>query len=63
MINKTPFSMKHCPICGKLPMTEWRPFCSERCQQVDLHRWMTDVYTIPVSDGMTESPDIPEDEE
>lgn len=41
----------------------WDPFCSKKCQQIDLHRWMTDVYTIPVSEGMTGSTDIPEDEE
>jgi endogenous inhibitor of DNA gyrase (YacG/DUF329 family) len=36
-----------CPICGK-PATETsRPFCSERCRDVDLNRWLSGSYTIP----------------
>jgi uncharacterized protein len=45
-----------CPICGK-PATETsRPFCSERCRQVDLNRWLSNSYAIPVKDddGETE---------
>jgi endogenous inhibitor of DNA gyrase (YacG/DUF329 family) len=36
-----------CPICGK-PATEasW-PFCSERCRDVDLNRWLSNSYAIP----------------
>jgi len=62
-MNQVPFSLKHCPICGKLPAPLWRPFCSERCKQLDLHRWLTDVYTIPVKDNMQTSQDILEDPE
>jgi endogenous inhibitor of DNA gyrase (YacG/DUF329 family) len=44
-----------CPICKK-PVTEvdaetrpkWFPFCSERCQLVDLGRWLDGKYQIPV---------------
>lgn len=37
-----------CVICGKHPQTEkYRPFCSKRCADVDLHRWLDGVYAIP----------------
>lgn len=42
--------MKHkCPICGKPTDSEIQaefPFCSERCQQVDLGNWATERYVI-----------------
>jgi endogenous inhibitor of DNA gyrase (YacG/DUF329 family) len=42
-------SPKPCPICGK-PATETaRPFCSERCRDVDLNRWLSNSYAIPGS--------------
>ena len=37
-----------CPICGKLPIQKFRPFCSKRCADVDLHRWLSGVYAVPV---------------
>ncbi len=37
-----------CPICGKPATREARPFCSPRCRAVDLHRWLTGAYAIPV---------------
>jgi endogenous inhibitor of DNA gyrase (YacG/DUF329 family) len=37
-----------CPICGKLPVREFRPFCSKRCADVDLNRWLSGTYTVPV---------------
>jgi endogenous inhibitor of DNA gyrase (YacG/DUF329 family) len=37
-----------CPICGKPATVEARPFCSPRCRQVDLNRWLTGAYAIPV---------------
>jgi endogenous inhibitor of DNA gyrase (YacG/DUF329 family) len=43
-------SAKRCPICGK-PATETsKPFCSERCRDVDLNRWLSDSYRIPAKD-------------
>ncbi len=35
-----------CPICDKPPATAHAPFCSERCQKVDLHRWLGGTYAI-----------------
>ncbi|MEM9782779.1 MAG: DNA gyrase inhibitor YacG [Pseudomonadota bacterium] len=36
-----------CPICGKLAVVEYRPFCSRRCADVDLGRWLSDGYWVP----------------
>ena len=38
---------KPCPICGKLSTKENRPFCSTRCRDVDLNRWLSGSYVIP----------------
>jgi endogenous inhibitor of DNA gyrase (YacG/DUF329 family) len=37
-----------CPICGKPADASSRPFCSPRCRDVDLHRWLSGAYAIPV---------------
>lgn len=36
-----------CPICRKPPAAEYRPFCSKRCADVDLQRWLTGGYVVP----------------
>ena len=38
---------KRCPVCGKPTAEGSRPFCSERCRQVDLGRWLSGDYAIP----------------
>jgi endogenous inhibitor of DNA gyrase (YacG/DUF329 family) len=38
---------KPCPICGKPSSSQHRPFCSTRCADVDLHRWLGGHYVIP----------------
>jgi endogenous inhibitor of DNA gyrase (YacG/DUF329 family) len=37
-----------CPICGQPGDRRFKPFCSARCADVDLSRWMSGVYAIPV---------------
>ncbi|MFV0367130.1 MAG: DNA gyrase inhibitor YacG [Hyphomicrobiaceae bacterium] len=39
-----------CPICGQPTHQDFRPFCSRRCADVDLARWMNGVYAIPIAD-------------
>ena len=39
-----------CSICGKPQSPEYRPFCSRRCADVDLNRWLSGAYAIPVTD-------------
>ena len=40
---------KPCPICGKPATEASRPFCSERCRDVDLNRWLSNSYVIPAA--------------
>ncbi|WP_276199685.1 DNA gyrase inhibitor YacG [Chelatococcus sp. XZ-Ab1] len=46
-----------CPICGKPRVERWRPFCSSRCADVDLNRWLSGSYAIPAA----EDDDLPDD--
>jgi len=39
-----------CPICSKLSVKASYPFCSERCREIDLHRWLGGVYAIPAEE-------------
>jgi uncharacterized protein len=36
-----------CPICRKPAQPAYRPFCSKRCADVDLQRWLSGAYVIP----------------
>ncbi len=59
---KADFKPRPCPICGKLALFETRPFCSKRCADVDLHRWLGGSYAIPVVDDHPHEQDSSEDE-
>lgn len=39
-----------CPVCGKPRDLKFRPFCSRRCADVDLSRWLKGGYGIPAED-------------
>jgi uncharacterized protein len=38
---------RKCPICGRGSHMEFRPFCSNRCADIDLGRWFSGTYTVP----------------
>ena len=44
-----------CPICGKPAAERFRPFCSGRCKDVDLHRWFSGAYAIPAAESADDS--------
>ena len=49
-----------CPECGKPSSREHYPFCSARCKDVDLNRWLSGAYVIagrPEEDGESGAPD------
>ncbi|MGH6988958.1 MAG: DNA gyrase inhibitor YacG [Stellaceae bacterium] len=48
-----------CPICGKPAGERYRPFCSARCQTIDLARWIGGNYRIPSMED--DDPPDPED--
>jgi endogenous inhibitor of DNA gyrase (YacG/DUF329 family) len=39
-----------CPICGRERTERYRPFCSRRCADVDLARWLGGAYAIPAAE-------------
>jgi hypothetical protein len=39
-----------CVVCGRPQNAAVRPFCSRRCADVDLHRWFSGAYAVPVRD-------------
>ena len=43
--------LKPCPICGKAADAKMKPFCSPRCADVDLHRWLAGNYAIPAAEA------------
>jgi endogenous inhibitor of DNA gyrase (YacG/DUF329 family) len=49
-----PKTRKACPICGKPTDERVKPFCSKRCADVDLHRWLSGSYAVPVLDDEEE---------
>jgi uncharacterized protein len=51
---------KPCAICGKPLQLRYKPFCSKRCADIDLNRWLTGTYAIPVAED-EERPDEPDD--
>lgn len=36
-----------CPICGAPSAGRYRPFCSARCTDIDLARWLNESYRVP----------------
>jgi uncharacterized protein len=52
-----------CPICGRPRDAKLRPFCSKRCADIDLGRWLKGEYAIPgapLDDPDAPVPDGPE---
>ena len=45
-----------CPICKRPMVAAHKPFCSKRCADINLHRWLSGVYAVPTNEP-------PEDEE
>jgi len=61
MNNETPApAPKPCAICGKPRVREFSPFCSARCKDIDLGRWLKGSYVIP--GAPVEKDDEPDEE-
>lgn len=52
-----------CPICDKPRSDRYKPFCSRRCADIDLGRWLKGEYAIPSTPGLEEEEDIPAPDE
>ena len=55
--------MAKCPLCDKQATTGYRPFCSKRCADIDLGKWMNGGYALPSEDEVTEDDLIRAEEE
>lgn len=51
-----------CPICSRPTEKPYRPFCSRRCADEDLGRWLTGSYAIPAADDEDDQPDFDAEE-
>ena len=54
-----------CPICNRPLETRedalrFRPFCSKRCAEIDLGRWLKGAYAIPAAEAEDEDGETPE---
>lgn len=60
-MNSPTSKQVRCPQCGKFspwsPQNPWRPFCSERCKQIDLGAWASEAYRVPVAEDAPGEPD------
>ena len=45
-MTETPKKRRACAICGKPVDPAYKPFCSKRCANLDLHRWLNGSYVI-----------------
>jgi endogenous inhibitor of DNA gyrase (YacG/DUF329 family) len=50
-----------CPLCGKPVEQAFKPFCSKRCADIDLNRWLSGVYAVPVKEDEDEDGERPKD--
>jgi endogenous inhibitor of DNA gyrase (YacG/DUF329 family) len=53
---------RKCPICGKTSSRDSHPFCSRRCADIDLNRWLSGRYVVPGAQA-EEEPEGTEGEE
>ena len=51
--------MADCPVCGKPAAEGSKPFCSKRCADIDLGRWLKGSYVIPGRPDGATSPSNP----
>ena len=54
MTKKEPANtVAKCPICNQPAAKKYHPFCSQRCADVDLGRWLKGSYAIPTDEAPT----------
>jgi uncharacterized protein len=62
--NVAPLRPKRpCPECGRPSARETYPFCSTRCKNIDLNRWLSGAYAIPATEEEDDSKDESRDPE
>jgi uncharacterized protein len=56
-------TVRPCATCGKPAVKAYHPFCSKRCADVDLGRWLNGSYAVPVEPDPDENGDADETRE
>lgn len=56
VIPLRPYRSAPCPICAKAGIQEYRPFCSKRCADLDLHKWFNESYRVEASEQPDDEP-------
>jgi uncharacterized protein len=46
-----------CLVCGKPRTPAYRPFCSARCRDIDLGRWLRGTYRVETDEGLDDQAD------
>ena len=46
-----PLKSHRCSMCGRPAVARYRPFCSRRCANLDLGRWLNEDYRIPTNEA------------
>ena len=54
-VSKLPARQRRCAICGKPAVAPHNPFCSARCADIDLGRWLNESYRIATEEPPAES--------
>ena len=49
-MSRPPPDTSRCAVCGKAQVARFRPFCSKRCADVDLAKWLRGDYGIPAEE-------------
>ena len=48
-----------CPVCSRPGDVKYRPFCTKRCADIDLGRWLKESYRVPTDEGLEEAESEP----
>jgi len=53
--DRLPATRRRCPICGKPAVAGHQPFCSARCANIDLGRWLNGSYRVETEEPAEDS--------
>ena len=59
-ITPIPAGARQCPTCGKRSVPRFQPFCSGRCADIDLGRWLKGAYRVETEETAEERGEAPE---
>ena len=61
--NTTKIVSSECVVCGKPADDKYKPFCSRRCADRDLGKWLNESYAIPATEPPEYLEDLEDEEE